>query len=185
MKGAPSDQIQLRLLLQYSAFLLSVPFDDAQLFPSVSISESLVGISKVPAAGLFQGSVLRLQRVDEKLSCFHRAGGAAGSVSEGAGSLLNSTLPLQAPRNARADKMLRVVTGDWCFPARREPIDPFIWYLWWDQEMGFAQSHPYLGSTSHKVQVSFPEIPQSPFQGTRTEEVTFLWVTETFSWPLP
>lgn len=71
MKGAPSDQIQLRLLLQCSAFLLSETFDDEQLFPSVSISESLVGISKVPAAGLFQGSVLGLQRVDEELSCFH------------------------------------------------------------------------------------------------------------------
>lgn len=97
MKGAPSDQIQLRLLLQYTAFLLSAPFDGAQLFPSVSISESLVGISKVPAAGLFQGSVLGLQRVDEELSCFHRAGGAAGSISGGAGSLLDSTRPLQAP----------------------------------------------------------------------------------------
>lgn len=125
MKGAPSDQIQLRLLLQYSAFLLSVPFDDAQLFPSVSISESLVGISKVPAAGLFQGSVLRLQRVDEKLSCFHRAGGAAGSVSEGAGSLLNSTLPLQAPGNARADKMLRVVTGGLVLPGPEGTYRPF------------------------------------------------------------
>jgi len=53
MKGAPSDQIQLRLLLQYRSFLLSAPFDGAQLFPSVSILESLVGISKVPCCRTF------------------------------------------------------------------------------------------------------------------------------------
>lgn len=121
MKGTPSDQIQLRLLLQYSAFLLSAPFDGAQLFPSVSISESLVGISKVPAAGLFQGSVLGLQRVDEELSCFQRAGGAAGSVSGGAGSLLT-------PLSRRRHREMHVPTRccgwsqqGWCFLARREP----------------------------------------------------------------
>lgn len=71
----------------------------------------------------------------------------------------------------------------WCFPARTEPLDPFIWYLWWDQVKGFAQSHLYLGGTSHKVQVSLPEIPSSAFQGTSPEECTFLWVTGTFGWP--
>lgn len=121
MKGAPSDQIQLHLLLQCSAFLLSATFDDTQLFPSVSVTESLAGISKVPAAGLFQGSVLGLQRVDEELSCFHGAGGTAGSMLGAAGSLLNSTFPLQAPGKAREGKMLWVVTQGWCFPASREP----------------------------------------------------------------
>lgn len=97
---------------------------------SQSISESLVRISKVPAAGLFQGSVLGLQRVDEELSCFHQAGGTVGSISGGAGSLLDSTLLWQTSGNAHADKMLPVIAGRLVLPSQERTVDSFIWYLW-------------------------------------------------------
>lgn len=106
-------------------FLLSVPFDYAQLFLSVRILESLVGISKVPTAELLQGSVLGLQRVDEELFCSLRAGTMAGSVLRGADSLLDSTLPLQSLGNAADDQIPCVVTVGLVLPSQDGTSRPF------------------------------------------------------------
>lgn len=73
-----------------------------------------------------------------------------GSISGGAGSPLDSTLLLQTPKNAHAGKMLLVIPGGLVLPSQERTVDPFIWYLQWDQVKSFTQLCPFLGSTSHK-----------------------------------